>query len=209
MNIADKLVTIAENEQKVFEAGRQNFADEWQSYGNRTHYGYAFANGAMHLDLLKELKYPISGALYRTFYNNQDVVEITHSLIMSSGDSSDCFSYAQKLKKITNLEIGENAVFSGRTPFFDSRALEDITITGVIPVSISFQHSPLSVASLKNVITVLKDFNGTSNEYKYTVTFKTSSFNVLEAEGATAEYNGVACTWAELIGFKKWNLTKA
>jgi hypothetical protein len=40
------------------------------------------------------------------------------------------------------------------------------------------------------------------------VTFKTSAFNVLESEGSTAEYNGEACTWAELIDNKKWNLVK-
>ena len=62
---------------------------------------------------------------------------------------------------------------------------------------------------MKNIIEHLKDYNGTTNEYKYTVTFKTSAFNVLEAEGATAEYNGTACTWAELIDNLKWNLVKA
>ena len=61
---------------------------------------------------------------------------------------------------------------------------------------------------MKNIITCLKDYTG-SSEYTYTVTFKTSAFNVLESEGATAEYNGIACTWAELIDNKKWNLVKA
>lgn len=87
--------------------------------------------------------------------------------------------------------------------------LKNIAFEGVIGRSISFSVSPLSVESIKNIISRLKDYSGTDNEYTYTVTFKTSAFNALEAEGATAEYNGTACTWAELIGFKKWNLTKA
>ena len=46
MSIADKLALIAENQQKVFEAGKQaeydNFWDTYQQKGNRTNYGYAF-----------------------------------------------------------------------------------------------------------------------------------------------------------------------
>jgi hypothetical protein len=87
-------------------------------------------------------------------------------------------------------------------------ALKNITFEGVLDKSISFSVSPLSVQSLKNIISCLKDFSITGSEYAYTVTFKSSAFSALEAEGATAEYNGVACTWAELIDNKKWNLVK-
>lgn len=47
MSIAEKLQTIAENEQKVFDAGKQaqeqEFWDSYQDNGNRTRYNYAFA----------------------------------------------------------------------------------------------------------------------------------------------------------------------
>lgn len=47
MSIAEKLVTIAENEQKVYEAGEKaewdKFWDTYQDYGKRTRYGYAFS----------------------------------------------------------------------------------------------------------------------------------------------------------------------
>ena len=50
MNIAEKLATIAENQQKVFDAGKKAFYDEfwdnYQSFGNKTDYRYAFANGS-------------------------------------------------------------------------------------------------------------------------------------------------------------------
>lgn len=46
MGIAEKLQTIAENEQKVFEAGKKSqydkFWDSLQNYGNRTTYPYGF-----------------------------------------------------------------------------------------------------------------------------------------------------------------------
>ena len=48
MSIAEKLTAIAENEQKVYEAGKQAeydaFWDSFQQSGNRTHYGRAFSN---------------------------------------------------------------------------------------------------------------------------------------------------------------------
>ena len=46
MTIAEKLQTIAENEQRVFEAGKKaeydKFWDNYQNYGNRTRYTYGF-----------------------------------------------------------------------------------------------------------------------------------------------------------------------
>ena len=49
MSIAEKLTTIAENEQKVYEAGKKAehdaFWDGYQNYGNRKDYAYAFYNG--------------------------------------------------------------------------------------------------------------------------------------------------------------------
>ena len=48
MNIAEKLTTIAENEKKVYDAGKQAqydlFWDKIQQNGTRTNYSYAFAN---------------------------------------------------------------------------------------------------------------------------------------------------------------------
>ncbi len=103
----------------------------------------------------------------------------------------------------------EGSVASFNQTFQDASKLKNITFEGVIDKSISFSASPLTVESLKSIISCLKDFAGTSSQYTYTVTFKTSAFNALEEEGTTAEYNGVACTWAELIDNKKWNLVKA
>lgn len=85
--------------------------------------------------------------------------------------------------------------------------IEDIV--GEIMPNIDLRWCPLDIPTLKLIITHLKDYSGTDKEYTYTVTFKATAFAELEAEGATAEYNGVACTWAELIDNKKWKLTKA
>lgn len=57
MIIADKLKTIAENEPKVFEAGKKSqydeFWDTFQDHGNRKDYRYAFSDVTWTEDLLK------------------------------------------------------------------------------------------------------------------------------------------------------------
>ena len=115
------------------------------------------------------------------------------------------FNYCSNLETIEKLVLSEK-LKSISGPCIDCYALKNIVIEGVIPVSISFNRSPLTVASLKSIITHLKDYTGTSNEFSYTVTLKATAFAELENEGATAEYNGVACTWRELIDNFKWNL---
>lgn len=97
--------------------------------------------------------------------------------------------------------------------FNNCSSLANIEVEGNIVQTISFSSSPLTVASMKSIISCLKDFTDTSDVGKYTVTFKRydssigyTAFEDLEAEGATAEYNGTPCTWLELIAHKKWNL---
>ena len=67
MSIAEKLTTIAENEQKVYEAGKKSQYDEfWDTYqtnGQRTNYTYAFS-GLGWTDNLYKPKYPITFAGY-------------------------------------------------------------------------------------------------------------------------------------------------
>ena len=73
MAIADKLKTIAENEPKVFEAGKQSeydrFWDNFQQNGNRTNYNIAFG-GQWKPEIWKP-KYPIRPkSAYMMFFSN-------------------------------------------------------------------------------------------------------------------------------------------
>ena len=100
------------------------------------------------------------------------------------------------------------------TAFGYDTSLTTVTIEGVIGTDFDIHWSPLSIASLKSIITHLKDYTGTDNEYRYTLTVKASAFEALEAEGATAEYVNIygdiiPCTWAEMVDFLTWNLVKS
>ena len=113
-----------------------------------------------------------------------------------------------KLVTIDKIICSSNGDQAFTQTFDGCSKLKNVIFEGVIGRTISFSVSPLSVASMKSIISCLKDYTG-SSEYSYTITLKSSAFTALEAEGATAEYEGVACTWRELIDNKKWNLTLA
>jgi hypothetical protein len=111
------------------------------------------------------------------------------------------------VKKIDIIRVAETTQYSNA--FSGCVYLEDVTFEGTIGSNISFANSPLTVECMKHIIEHLKDFSGDAENYhKYTLTVKNSAFSKLDTEGATAEYNGEACTWAELIDNKKWNLVK-
>ena len=113
----------------------------------------------------------------------------------------DCSS----LRKISVVRSLKETVYT--TPFTGCTSLTDITFEGEIGQSLNMADCPLSKDSFKNLAEHLFDYTGTE-EYTYTLTVNGAAFEVLESEGATAEYDGVACTWAELIDNKKWNLVK-
>ena len=119
---------------------------------------------------------------YDTFYDMRYLVTIDKLIFNSEG----------------------TATFQG-TPFYNCIALKNIVIEGVIAQTISFSYSPLTAESIKSIVTHLKDYSGTANEYKYTITFKSSAFEALEEEGATSPNKN---TWAEYIDDLKWNFVK-
>lgn len=116
------------------------------------------------------------------------------------------FRDCEELETIEVIRMCEGSGASTNVLFLNCKSLKNVTFEGVIPITIGFADCPLTVKSIKSIIEHLKDYSGTTSEFAYTVTFKSTAFAALEAEGATAEYNGVACTWAELIDNKKWNL---
>lgn len=214
------------------------FWDVFQTKGNRTNYIYGFG-GYGWADTNFKPKYDIkpTGSATGLFYGSR-ITDLEAKLEQCGVilDTTNCTGLVNAFREAnvfavpeldcTNFESGnlqglfrlcKNLVFvrklklatSGKHTFtntFDEcTVLSDIEIEGVIGKTVSFRWSPLSVASLKSIITALKQ----DTAYNYTITFKSSAFSALEAEGETAEYNGTPCTWAELIDNKMWNLTLA
>lgn len=119
MSISEKLVTIAENEQKVFEAGKKSEYDEfWDSYqenGARTNYSYGFSGRGWTFDIFKP-KYNItptngSGLFYVANSMRGDLTEILGNvgivLDMSNLTNAQSMFYGTQFTRIGVLDFSK------------------------------------------------------------------------------------------------------
>lgn len=228
--------------------GKHQISDIFQLNGTRTDYSYTFAHiDCSDLDLQHPIN-AFTGE--HCFYNNKtpNIAEwlylyniklilgtVNHignmSYFFYKASTSELpelevyghtptqfFGYCRNLETIRKLTIHYNARWNTAFDYCDK--LKNIEFGGEIPMDISFKHCPLTVKSLKSVITHLANYAGnTTKEYAYTVTFKTSTFEALESEGFTEEDKewlasvgqvySEDLTWATVIDNLKWNLVKA
>ena len=149
-------------------------------------------NGCGTLEEIEDIGLP-AGCYYYTYNNcyNLHTIEIVRSI--------------------------ETTIFT--STFFNCDSLMNVAFEGVIGRSISFSDSPLTVESMKNIITHLKNYAGTDSEKAYTLTLKSSCKTELETAGFTDEdkrllaENGITysdnLTWVDVIDDLKWNLVWA
>lgn len=121
------------------------------------------------------------------------------------GTLDSTFQFCYKLESIDKLILSNKGTQIFTFPFNSTVSLKEIRVEGVIGTNFKFNYSILlSVESMKSIISCLKNYAGTENEYKYTITLKASPFETLEASG---EIPPSGNTWAEHIDNLKWNLT--
>lgn len=113
MSIAEKLQTIAENEQRVFDAGKQAeydaLCDNVQQNGNRTDYRYFFFQTMFtHIDP----KYPIRASNSDSMFGNAVNIETVNWEKFDLTNTSslyNAFGYCRKLQSIdTDLAVSVN-----------------------------------------------------------------------------------------------------
>lgn len=207
MSIADKLQTIAENEQKVFDGGKQAEQDRfWEEFqeGGKDYIAYsnAFAYRGWTDDIFNP-KYPfLVGGGNNMFAYNTALTDTKQPIDISNINHSQCFylfQRATKLKTIRKLITHRKRSYTNM--FEQCKALENIIFEGEIGASIDFSYSPLTVESMKSVITHLLNVAGTSSEGKYTVTFTSTCWDNLEADskapnGDTWQNYVISLGWA-------------
>lgn len=140
----------------------------------------AFCNGCSNLEVIEDINFRGSSGDY--YYQ--------------------AFSYATKLHTIERLPMSETT--TSADAFLRCGALQNIMIDGVIGRSISFSYSPLTVESMISVITHLKDYSGTENAGKYTLTLKDTCKTLMAEQGAIEELGGK--TYDQYITDIGWNL---
>jgi len=229
MSIAEKLKTVAENEEKVFTAGKKaeqtGFWSFYQQDGNRTSYDNAFA-GVGWTDETFNPKHPIvPTSAYMMFRYAEITKDIFDCIDLSQSTNNGYAFYGAKFKSIRvdvsgvssllsvlgqssatetiNLKVSDEGV-KVTDCFVNMRGLKNLTIEGVISEgNINIGVSTLlTVESAKSLINALKDISGTDKAYTYKVTFAPATKTLLDAEGATAP-NGD--TWLNYVFAKGWN----
>ena len=179
MSIAEKLTTIAENQQKVYDAGfaagsgfdydtvyaggreqgKQDaydaFWDVYQLNGERDHYVKAFAGRGWD-DAVFKPKYPLDSGVItnaaQMFGDNMHLSYVDYDLDFSnSTDCSYLFTQCISLKRIKSIKFNNSA--NNNYLFASCKELADITINGTIAFDISLSaSSKLSLDSLTSII---------------------------------------------------------
>ncbi len=156
MTVAEKLVAIAENEPKVYEAGkraeRDAFWETFQNGGEPANYRYAFIYDRF-TDETYNPKYPIicntdSSAAQYMFYSCN--LTSTKVEIVLGNNAAYCFRGASELETIPLLTVKETTTFDNA--FTGCSALKNLTISGTIGQNIDLSPCPLTHDSLMNVI---------------------------------------------------------
>lgn len=194
MSIADKLVVIAENEQKVFDAGKKAkydaFWDAYQKNGNRRQYDYAFYN--FWDDITYNPKYPIvvtstSGYIYAA----NDITSTKVPITIDTATANYLFYACRALKTIPSIKVTSKV--SGLTGWFNlCPELEEIYFTDDSEIANDvrfFDCEKLTHASLLSIIGALKDYSGTSETKKLTLG-TTNLGKLTDAEKAIATQKG-------------------
>ncbi len=118
--------------------------------------------------------------------------------------SQQTFMFCTKLKTIDKI------IFSSTEPkqsfylaFQNCTALENITVEGVItPDDLTFQWCPLTAESMQSVISHLKNFSGTDEEYKHNIVFSSQCWKNLNDKIKPPLYD----TWQEYVEYELcWN----
>jgi hypothetical protein len=224
MSIAEKLQTIAENEQKVYNAGVQaeydRFWDEFQKdpynrIGNRYDYVQAFKGHSwtdkiynpkwdfgeqktVEVDgvqkQVRRVKYAAEMFLQSMITDTLKPMDFTEIYSGTNG----LFAYTTKLKTIRTLTVVEGTTFNNW--FQNATAIENITFDGVIGQDINFQWS--TKLTKDSITSIIEHLSNTASGKTLTLskTAVNTAFNMTDGNPSTE--------WSNLVGTKQnWTIS--
>lgn len=198
MSIADKLSTIAENEQKVYDAGYEKGKSEGGvSLSSITNWSYMFGYSTRQ-EILKQLKYSdtSNGVCFNDMFRESCGLTEIPPLDTSNGiDFSSMFFCCESLTEIPPLDTSNGREFYAmfmeacnlRTiprlnlskatglgdMFYCCESLENVNFEGTIPITQNlwfFDYSPnLTVDSLMSFINALSDNTNLTKTYTVSI----------------------------------------
>ena len=194
MSIAEKLTTIAENEQRVFEAGKSaeynRFWDNYQSNGARRGYINGFgARNCWNMEIYNP-KYPILASSCESLFSNGAWLTDTLVPIESTGTLDYAFSWCTALVTIRTLKVAKSTKYTNA--FNGCSKLQNVIFDGQIGQNISFSDcTKLTKESLLSIIEHLYDFVTTGEGGTHTCTLGTTNLAKLtDTEKAIAQGKG-------------------
>lgn len=111
------------------------------------------------------------------------------------------------LHTIEELAVKENTITGSSSTFSNCTVLQNITVSGVIDFNFDIQYSPLTVASMKSIISHLKNFAGTDKQDTYTLSFSSKCWEALEASASPYEdglTDNAEMSWEDYIVSLGW-----
>ena len=163
MSASENLITIAKNEQRVYDAGYEKgkaegeaFLNAYQSADVGNDYRYRFSGYGWTDATFAMIKVPLDGIKITNAINMfaySKITDIDYDLDYSEAVQINyAFSNAAKLKRIKSITF-PTAAASTTNPFTGCSALEDITVKGTINFDLSFSAcSKLTAASAESII---------------------------------------------------------
>ena len=200
MSIDEKLIAVAENQEKVFEAGKKAeydaLWDELQNYGQPKSYANAFSFYLWN-DKTYNPKYPFKIANCNAMFSGNTGITDTKVPLDFRGNKGQIyyvFENAKNLVTINKIILDEtNQTFSRW--FNNCTSLKNITFEGTIGKNIDFQYSPLlSKASIENIVSCLST-TATGQTLTLSLTAVNNAFETSSgaADGSTSQ------EWINLI----------
>ena len=206
MSIADKLVTIAENQEKVFNAGYEKgkqestdnhydeFWDVYQTNGTANNYAYVFAGRGWNSNTYHP-KYPLdTGAITNcaAMYLWSGVSEIGSVNFENATSFNIIFQGCQLLTTIEGIKFPPADIPNGVFDF--CYKLKNITVLNTIVGNINFKDSPLTKASILSVFNALS----TSATGK-TATFKKTAVDAAFETSTGANDGSTSSEWLAMV----------
>ena len=208
--------TDAAYQQGVVDGKQAEYDRFWDAYQNSGGYVYSYAGAfgsRQWTDEVYNPKYPIvCGGGYnmeRLFY----LAEITDTKVTITALNGDfitqMFSNATKLKTIRKLLLGRTEGVRMLNSFDSCVALENITIEGILcgqsgRTDPNFQWSPLTKASIKNIISCLSD----TQTDAVTAAFSLSAVNTAFETSEGAADGSTSAEWLALVDTKSnWTIS--
>ena len=193
MSIAEKLTTIAENEQRVYEAGKtaeyDRFWDIFQNNGARKSYNATWRGKGWNRDVYNP-KYPILATDTESLFANGSWLKDTLVSIDTTGTLDYAFSWCTELATIRYLKVTKTVKFTNA--FTGCSKLQNVVFDGQIGQNISFADcTKLTKESLLSIIEHLYDFVKTGEGGTHTCTLGTTNLAKLtDTEKAIAQGKG-------------------